>query len=87
VDEEDLVALAQRQAARQQVQAVGGAVAQDDLVGGRADEPAQGAPQTRRRLGEAIRGEFERADLPGDRFAGFVGRDARQCIRTCATSG
>ena len=78
VDEEDLVALAQRQAAREQVQAVGGAVAQDDLVGGRADEPAQGAPEPRRHLGEAFRGELERPDLPGNRLAGLVGRDARQ---------
>src|SRR5262249_6068356 len=78
VDEQDLVALAQRQAAREQVEAVGGAVAQDDLVGGRAEEPPQGAPEPRRHLGEAFRGEFERANLPGNRFAGFVGRGARQ---------
>src|SRR5262249_49465619 len=73
-----LVALAQRKAVGEQVHAVGGAVAEDDLVGGHPEEPAQGAPQPRRHLCEAFRGELERADFPGDRLAGLVGRDARQ---------
>jgi len=78
--EEDLVAFAQAGGSPpSKVQAVGGAVAQDNLVGGgrRRSRPRGRAGARAGTSAKRFRGELERAELPGDRFAGLVGPRAR----------
>jgi len=76
--EQHLISRAEGYAVGEQVQAVGCAVGQNDVLRGCTDEPAQGPLEARGHLVEAILGEQVGGRLPRHRLRGRVGRAARQ---------